>query len=343
MNSIESKDKNFAQNRVATQKRVTPTTSHEVPEEPYSHEWAMRRLFLCKSAEWLSQEDILSYLRENHGRTPSEGTFRNIITTLKADYIETRRSTFAEYRLKPICATTQHEVHSTAIGSRGKSGVRELRLDLVDFLLSLPFEELGVHNVRCWTAVDSLGFCRESDGWKPYPKKTLYQKEVELDGLRFILQGRYGKGKSLMVLTRCANSPIVYDAGSLIRFNSILCELRARFCCDEGVPQVESWTVVYWERGRDAKAPIRGLNFELCYKDWFGNMVRAYSRHDGRVRVEQLETPRVKVGALITNYMESVGVSGSAASMLVSMAGQIQRQESCIRDLESRVFVSSGP
>ena len=327
MNSIESKDKNFAQNRVATQKRVTPTTSHEVPEEPYSHEWAMRRLFLCKSAEWLSKEDILSYLRENYGRTPSEGTFRNIITTLKAiDYIETRRSTFAEYHLKPVYATAQCEVDPTRVLSRRGS---VLRVAFGDYLSGLPWEEIQrVHNIRLWVSLESLGFVNGE--WKHSERSRQYVLHCIEGGLRVVLLASYGCGKSLSVMVRNSNAPLPYGVEGLTALFQALMNVRGRYLSDS-VPSVGEWIVQRWDFGRDTVlGSVSGASFNLEFQNWFGELCRVYTKGDGRVRREEIQSPNRRLSVVMEKEQEKELLSGQVASMA-----------SEIRYL--RGFVASGP
>ncbi len=106
-----------------------------------------------------------------------------------------------------------------------------------------------------------------------------------------------------MVSVGCANAPIAVGIEGLTRFYSVLCGVRGRFLSSVSVPEVHAWKVTQWHFGRDSKNSIAGADFALSFHDWFGNLCRVYSRHDGHVRLERVENPNVRFQKLLDGHV----------------------------------------
>jgi len=283
----------------------------------------------------------VKYLGEK-GLKISRRYLLNVLSELHGiDFLERRRSSYAEYRLKsirPILRKPNGEVNSMAVGPRR---LRVFRLDFFDYLLSLNWEDVRrIHDVRFSVPLASLDFV--NDGWVLHDRKhaQFFSRDVELEGLRFVLQAHYGRGKNLLVTVKCANEPVAFDLESLTRFFELVNRVRSIYCCTS-VSDVGEWTVVQWHFGRDTKGAVEGADFALSFRDWFNNYARIYSRHDGKVRVERIENPNVKVSALITNYREQESDRRLMSSKIGSMSSQIGSMGAEIREFRKK-FVTSN-
>lgn len=299
------------------------TVSYDIQEHSHSAEQFLRLTFLQNPATEYTSQTLSDILLEKHRRRPSNGSLRNMLSKLKTvGLITSFRSGCAFYRL----AQVKCDMDSMAIVSR-KSCV--VRFDFWSFVGGLDWGSVGVHDVRVYTSVASLDFCSGLGlVWVHYPRRCLYQACVELGGLRLVLQARYGKGKSLMVIAGCSGVPIVKDLDGLMRLVGVLSDLRGRYLSGS-VPSVEKWVVKSWHYGRDARSNrgvVEGPAFEVTFENWFRELCRVYSKPEG-VRVEEVQSPNESLSLLIEKEKEKAELSGQVASMatgFASMASEIR-------------------
>lgn len=257
--------------------------------EKHSGEQLVRLFFVKNPRTWFTIELIQEFLEEN-GKKLTSGSLYNIISNLKSiGFLESRRSSFAEYHLREL----KSEVHPAG----GSSRVRRWRLDFFDYLEALCWEDVcRVHDIRLWTPVARCDFT--GDGWSWRDSQRKFSKHALVGKFRFTFEV-YVKARTLVVSVGCANSPIAVGVEGLTRFYSVVCRVRACFLNSVSVPDVCDWIVTQWHYGRDSKDSQSGKDFELTFHDWFKNLCRVYVRHDGHVRLERVENPNIRFTKLL--------------------------------------------
>jgi len=268
----------------------TVTSKYEISYEILSSSDSVRWFFVNNPKKWFTKEDVLAFLEEKEKKL-AVGTLYNLFSTLKRiGFLESRRSSFALYRLADI----KNEIHPIGGVSLGVKP-RLFKLDFFRYLETLAWEDVRrVHDVHLWVSIGSWGFVDSE--WENHVRRKCFVRRVVVDGLRFELRVNYGVG-SLSVIVKCANEPVAVGFEGLTSLFSVLSSVRGKYC--PGVPSVAEWTVKEWHFGRDTKGGISGLDFDVSFKDWFGNLVRVYSRHDKKARIERVENPNVKVAKLL--------------------------------------------
>lgn len=94
---------------------------------------------------------------------------------------------------------------------------------------------------------------------------------------------------------------MVVGVEGLTHFHEVLCDVRAKYLDSLSVPKVCDWTITQCHFGRDSKSSIAGLDFEVTFLDWFGNLVRIYAKGaaGNKVRMERIETPNKTVASIL--------------------------------------------
>lgn len=261
--------------------------------ENYTGEELVRYFFVKNPRAWLNVEDIQACL-EKHGKELKMSYLYNILSKLRSlGFIKSRRSSFAEYHLKDLGC----EKHPVGVSSLVP---RVWRLDFFDYLGTLCWEDVRrVHDIRFWTPVDNCDFVGGDWIWKD--GQGMFLRRELVDGkYRFTFQ-TYVKAKSLVVSVACSNRPVAVDVEGLTHLYSVLCGVRAEYLNSSSVPHVDEWIVKQWHYGRDSMNSVSGFSFELSFHDWFGNLIRIYTRHgvDGKVRLERVENPNILVSKLL--------------------------------------------
>jgi hypothetical protein len=141
-------------------------------------------------------------------------------------------------------------------------------------------------------------------GWKWNDYQGMFRRRELVDAKYRFMFKAYAKAKTLSVSVGCGNLPVAVDVEGLTYFYSVLCGVRAKYLNSMSVPHVGEWIVKQWHYGRDAKNSISGASFDLSFHDWFGNLIRVYTRHkvNGKVRIERVENPNIRVSKLLNGF-----------------------------------------
>jgi hypothetical protein len=273
-------------------KKLKKVLAEPFSRENYSGEHWIRLFFLYQtSGTWHTVDEIKRHLAENY-RELSHGTILNILSNLKGQrFIESERGIPTLYRLLDASGNP-----SNPIGvSRRQIRLRRplvLKIDLVKYLKTLPYEDVRrIHDIRLWSSITGVDFV---DGnWHHNERQRMFWRNEMVEGkYRFNLKV-YEKAGVLDVAVACANTPFAKDERGLSHLNDMLWIVWSRFLNSSSVPYPSRWTITQWHCGRDAKKSIDGLSFETTWTDFYGNLIRVYTRDgfNGKVRVERIESP----------------------------------------------------
>lgn len=283
-----------------------PRPSDGVSYERCSGEQALALFFIRNPGIWHTLEDSEKYL-ESIGKPLRKGTIYNYLWAMRRkQLIEADGGNPVRHRL------LQNGSENYPTGVRGRRGEQSLRpliikLGFLEYLKTLSFEDVKmIHNIRLWTPVTEVDFVNK--GWK-------YKKTQRVFWRREIVDGRYGfnirayeKVRTLDISVACANRPVAVGEEGLNNLYDALWVVRTKFLNLPSVPYPSRWTITQWHCGKDAKRTIAGLSFEVTWRDFYGNLIRVYTRDkaDGKVRVERVESPDDFVERLLGPPEESI-------------------------------------
>jgi hypothetical protein len=248
----------------------------------------------------------------------SKGTARNINCKLsKLGIIELYcRSIFAFYKLKSIDRSKIKK--NMTISRMGGNGPKNVKIDLIALLESLPAEELcRVHDVRLTFTADHLYTLLLGTG-KYTPKtasKDIFFGSFEWSRYQSVLVILHCNGTVTFVLD-CGNCPIETSTVGFVGMAAVIggirnqllnvCQLLDPTLTMKSIPAVEDWTVVMWHYGKDSAQEFSGESFNITFKMWCGELARIYvHEHDRsrKVRWEVTETPKKPLQEVIANKL----------------------------------------
>lgn len=289
-----------------------------------------------------SSRDFLSFDHKGKSYRFNPGTIRNYFSKLgKQGKIEIAYKTkITFYTLKGIKAgktmTPDHtggtsittDTQSATSARKGWGPVNNPSKDLnykqhrfLQFLLTIPMDIDGIHNVRLKFAAKGL--------WEILPMYNDFKhliksvdlisnKGIVLHDLNFgdhIIKATLHRTGTVSVIVRCSKTPIPIDIVGLAKLTSSLRHLedKLQWVVDEYVritlksyqrsdsliikgpiPSCLSWTATMWHFGRDSRATYNGEMFEITWRDALG-LFRVYSKEFAkkiRIRKELQEYPR---------------------------------------------------
>jgi hypothetical protein len=247
----------------------------------------------------------------------SKGTARNINWKLKKlGIIELYcRSFNAFYKLKSI---DQSKIKKPMTLYRmGVNGPKQVKVDLLSLLESLPTEELcKVHDVRLTLTADGLYNLLLREGYKP----ELVSKDIffgcfswsKYRSVRVILH----HNGTLSFVLDCSNCPIEASTCGFVSMAAFLGGIRNQLLSvcraidskitDESIPVVDIWNVVMWHYGKDSAQEFSGDGFNITFKMWCGELARIYVHeqdHCRKIRFEVVETPKKPLQQVIADKL----------------------------------------
>lgn len=300
----------------------------------YSGEQSVAQFFVHQPESTLHTiSEIKDYLK-THYRELSHGTLLNILSHHKRrGFIESFRGIPTLYRLLDASGNPIHPIHPIGVTRRQRNAVRPLKveIDLPRYLKTLQFEDVArIHDIKLWTPIEDLGFVTRN--WKRDERqKRFWRREMIGDRYRFSISV-YEKANTLTVDVACANSPVSVDERGLSNLNEALWLAWHRFF-NSSVPPPNRWIVKQWHFGKDAKKTIGGLSFETTWTDFYGNLIRVYTRDkfNGKVRVERVENPDDFVETLL-------GSPGYPIKKIMRF-----EETTCVDDAPSAVMMEIAP
>jgi hypothetical protein len=278
--------------------------SDEFSRESYSGEQLLALLFILHPGIWYTVKNCEEHLKRC-GRRLRRGTIYNLLWMLKQrGVIETDGGIpVRRYRL----LQKRSESHPIGGHRRGKFGPLVIKLGFLDYLKTLPFEDVRrIHDIRLWTPIGKVDFADKK--WKYVKTQRVYCRRERVDEkYRFVFRA-YEKARTLEVCLACTNAPIAVDIAGLNRLYSVLCSVRARFLNSQSVPHAGDWILKQWHFGKDAKNTIAGMSFETTWHDFHGDLVRVYTSKsvDSKVRVERIESPNEFVAMLLDSPNDTI-------------------------------------
>jgi hypothetical protein len=289
-----------------------------------------------------SHRDFLSFDHKGKSYRFSDGTIRNYFSILrKQDKIDiVYKTTNAFYTLKGVkvgkTMTPDHTggsnittgtLSATSTRKRGASvanpsnALNYKQHRFLQFLLNIPMDIDGVHNVRLkFTAKGLWEILPLYNDFKYLIKKvdTLHNKDIVLYDMNFgdhTIKATVHRSDTVSVIVSCSKTPIPIDIVGLAKLTCSLAHLQNRLqsVVDEylrntlrsnkrsdslitkgPIPSCMTWIATMWHFGRDSLTTYNGEMFEISWADALG-LFRVYSKefkNKTRIRKELQEYPR---------------------------------------------------
>lgn len=268
----------------------------------YGKQW-VDRFFITHPRSWNTRKDVMNFLKEN-GCSCKESYVKKLISGLKSDnVIESKRSSFAQYRLKDLKGIIEGMGVTNA-------DVQRWRLDFSAYLKTLPWDDVSaVHDIRlkCYLGGScDFGFVDGVKGWDRSRRRKYYVWRRVIDGRRFELRCHYMEAKSLELIVSCSDRPIAKNLEGLTELFELVLHVRSLSCGDSVyVPFAGLWKVTSWHYGRDTvKGGFEGKCFNVTFTTWFKEVARVYAEHDKEARIELIQNPNETLCALIDDEKE---------------------------------------
>lgn len=244
---------------------------------------------------------------------------RNINWHLKKyDIIELYcKSNYSFYKLK---AVNQAEMKKPVTSHRmGVTGLKQLKVDFVSLLESLPMEELcKVHDVRLVSNSEGLYEALLKSGiYQPNPiSKDIFFGNFNWSKYRAVQVFLTQKG-SVTLIVSCSNCPVEASTMGFVSMagflGGVITELLVRCRAfnaelkNGNLPLIEFWKLVMWHYGKDSAQEFSGEAFNVMFKTWCGELARIYTHEQDRVRkvrFEVIETPKKPLKEVIANKLD---------------------------------------
>ena len=244
----------------------------------------------------------------------SKGTARNVIYELnrksKFAILEVfSKSRYTFYKLKSVDRPKMKK--PMTLYPMGVSGLKQIKIDLVSLLESMPWEELcKVHDVRLIFPFEKLyDFLLSRGTYKP----DSHSKDINIGlfnwtNYRSVQVISHNNGK-VSVILKCSQCPIETSVTDFVNLAAFLGGIRTEIFnlfstrneSNKKLPNVGDWVVVAWHYGRDSAQEFSGESFNITFKMWCGILARIYTHLQDKklkLRVEVAQTPNKSLNDL---------------------------------------------
>lgn len=258
-----------------------------------------------------TKNDIIASLSDK-GVKCADGTFYNIISKLlKQNRVISTRSSSANYKYNKS-KNENHpigDVRSTIVTERGFVN------RVMELICANGFEEIcKIHDIHLKTDfwdIEEFEFLRQRscERWHHERCYVWRKNDQSKSWIIYLRVGDsykvtfqvYSKGV-LACSINCTRTPFPENLEGLRALQNVINEACLIIFDDRKFwtfSNVDDWIVTSWHRGRDSKQRFAD-RFEVTFRSFFGGLARIYVRkEDGRLRVEESQSPRMVLGLLL--------------------------------------------
>ncbi len=270
-----------------------------------------------------SKKEIMTSLSDKEVRC-ADGTFYNVISELiRENRVISNRSSGAKYKYNKSKNENYPtgDINSTILTETGFVNT------IMELIRANSFEDVcRIHDIHLKTDfwnIEAFQDLRKRSckvwhhercyPWKKNKKSKSWKNCLYVGNSHKVTFQIYSTGV-LTCSIKCTRTPFLANFAGLRALHNVINEACLIIFDDHKFwtfPIVDNWIVTLWHYGRDTKLRFT-CRFEVTFRNFFGGFARIYVRkEDGRLRVEESQSPCETLGLLL--HKAEIGVGKNIA------------------------------